>query len=358
MATIQRADDEQAQALAQRNPTLMRDTATPAYYASLVRTLVDLSNGGVTAIALQKLEWGPLTVRGSNAQATSFETWQTTFVDGSSAVQSRDRNVYSLVQQSGTWLIAADAHPDTQLNQPPPSASPAPGRAPSPAAAGGSSGSRNWAGYVASGGPFTSVTGSWTVPSVQTSSAAGGGGDATWVGIGGATSTDLIQAGTQATVLGPGQVEYGAWLETLPQPSQPVPLSVNPGDAITVTLSQQSGGVWQISIVDQTTTQQYQTTVQYNSSLSSAEWIEEAPSVATVGLRVINLDNFGTVQIQKAMATDAGKQETIAQAGGQSTTMYGRGGQELAAPSALGADGASFIVTRAGAGTPTPQVGG
>ena len=335
----------------------MRDTATPAYYASLVKTLVDLSNGGVTAIALQKLEWGPLAVQGSNAQATTFETWQTTFADGSSAVQSRDRNIYTLVQQGGTWLIAADAHPDTQLNQPPPSANPGTGQTPSPASA--SSGqSRNWSGYVASGGPFTSVTGSWTVPAVQANTAAGAGGNATWVGIGGAGSFDLIQAGTQATVLGPGQVAYGAWIETLPQPSQSVSLTVNPGDAITVTLNQQSSGLWQISIVDQTTTQQFQTTVQYNSSLSSAEWIEEAPSVATVGLRVINLDDFGSVQFHSATTIDGGKQETVAQAGGQPTTMYGRGGQPLAAPSPLGSDGASFTITRQSGGSPSPQVGG
>lgn len=345
MATIQRANNEQQQALAQGDPTVMRDTATPAYYAMLVQTLRDLANGGVGSIKLLGLAWGPSTIQGTNAQATTFETWQTTFVDNTVA-QSRDRNVYSLVQQGSGWLIAADSHPDSQLKQPGPAATPGPSGAIPPAGSGSSGQSRNWSGYVASGGgPFTSVTGSWTVPTVQANGTSGGA-DATWVGIGGAGSFDLIQAGTQATVTGPGQVEYGAWMETLPQPSQPVTLVVHPGDAMTVTLTQQGSGSWQISIVDKTTTQQFQTTVQYTSSLSSAEWIEEAPSAASAGLHVITLDNFGSVQVSNAMTTSGGKQQTIAQAGGQAVTMYGRGGQPLASPSALGADGGSFTVTR------------
>jgi hypothetical protein len=42
--------------------------------------------------------------------ATSSETWITTFSDGTTA-ESTDTNVYSLVNQAGTWLIVADRHP-------------------------------------------------------------------------------------------------------------------------------------------------------------------------------------------------------------------------------------------------------
>ena len=62
-----------------------------------------------------------------------------------------------------------------------------------------SSTSRNWSGYTATNGTFTSVAGSWTIPSPT------GTGhttvDATWVGIGGVSGTDLIQAGTQDVLL-------------------------------------------------------------------------------------------------------------------------------------------------------------
>ena len=55
--------------------------------------------------------------------------------------------------------------------------------------------SGNWAGYVATGSSITSVTGSWTVPSAGTVPP---GLSATWVGIGGYKTSDLIQAGTPA----------------------------------------------------------------------------------------------------------------------------------------------------------------
>ena len=351
MAVIQRANTEQQQALAQNDPTVMQDTATPGYFRVLVQTQRDMQTGGVSAIKLLNLQWGPISVQGNSAQATTIETWQTSFADGTSA-QSTDRNVYTLVQQGGAWLIAADAHPDTQLNQPGPGPSGPSSLPTAPSGPPGASQSRNWAGYAASGSQFTAVSGTWTVPQVNAGGSAGGA-DATWVGIGGVTSTDLVQAGTQAEVTGPGQVSYGAWIETLPQPAQTVPLTVNPGDTITVSLTQQASGSWQISIQDKTTGQNFQTTVLYNSSQSSAEWIEEAPAAASVGLRIVTLDDFGQVQFQNGTATEGGRQVTIAQAGGQPITMYGRGGQPLAQPSPLGSDGSSFTVTRVGSGPVT-----
>jgi Peptidase A4 family len=135
-------------------------------------------------------------------------------------------------------------------------------------------------------------------------------------------------------------------VETLPQPSQTVPLAVQPGDVISVSLTQQAGGTWQISMENQTTAQRYQTTVRYSSSLSSAEWIVEAPATATAGMRVVTLDDFGSVQVQGGTAVAGGQQVTIAAAGGQPITMHGRSGQPIADPSALGPDGASFTVTR------------
>ena len=76
--------------------------------------------------------------------------------------------------------------------------------------------------------------------------------DATWVGIGGVSSTDLIQAGTQAVVEN-GTVTYEAWYELLPQFQQVVPLTVHGGDTVSVSLSQTSTNDWQISFTDSTT---------------------------------------------------------------------------------------------------------
>lgn len=200
--------------------------------------------------------------------------------------------------------------------------------------------SNNWAGYIATGGTFTSVSGSWIVPQVNTT---GTSSDVTWVGIGGTTSRDLIQTGTRAVVNNNGQVSYQAWYETLPANSRRIPLTINPGDSITASIAQQSANQWTISLRDITTGQNYQTNVTYASSLSSAEWIEEMP---VLGRSFIPLDNFGSIQFSALSTVKDGTALTPAQANAQSIVMVNHSGQALAQPSALGSDGASFTINR------------
>jgi hypothetical protein len=200
--------------------------------------------------------------------------------------------------------------------------------------------SRNWAGYDASGGSFTGVSATWSVPQFAPDSPAGA--DAIWVGIGGVNGADLIQAGTQETVSGRGTTEYQAWVEMLPQASRPVPLSINAGDSITVSLQEQASGNWLVVFMNNTSGKSYQLTVPYASSRSSAEWVVEAPS-ARRG-RVLPLDTFGSVSFTQATTVENGKTLTIAQAGGHPITMIGQRGRQLARPSPLDPDGASFNV--------------
>jgi len=347
-AVIQRGNQEQQQALAAHDPTLMKDTATPDYYNQLVQTLADLTNSGVAAIKLADLTWGPILLQGaSSAQATTHETWQTTFIDGST-LQETDTNVYTLVLQNGTWLVGDDQHPNSRRLQPPsgtPSGTPTP-VAPVPPV--GPSQSRNWAGYAATGGTFTAVSATWTVPTVAPSTTPAA--DATWVGIGGVDTKDLIQAGTEGTVEG-GQITYAAWLETLPQAQQTLPMDIAGGDTVNVTITQQADGSWQIVMKDTTRGQTYQTRVTYASSRSSAEWVEESPSA---GRRLLlPLDNFGSVTFTGAGTVKDGQQRTIAQTNAQAITMASPTGQPLAQPSGLGADGASFTVTRTNVAAPS-----
>ena len=348
--TITRANAEQAQALAAGNPSLMADTSTTQYLQELTQTNQDLSSSGVSSIALVKLEWGPISVNGATATATTYETWTTTLADGTT-LQSRDENDYTLVQDSGTWRIASDTHPGagtTGVSQP---ASPAP--APAAASAPDLATSSNWAGYAATNGTYTAVSGTWTVPAYAASSS--GGVSATWVGIGGVNSRDLIQAGTQEETSGTGQTRYQAWIEMLPQASRTVPLSVNPGDSVTVSIAEQSTNAWLISFTDNTTGKSYQQTVQYASSHSSAEWIQEAPSASRGG--VLPLDNFGTVTFSNGSTVKNGQTESISAAGATGISMIGAGRQALAVPSSLGSDGASFSVSRTNAAATSPAAG-
>lgn len=120
---IRRLDDAQSQAIATGNQQVMQATATPDFYQDQVMTNQDLVASGVTDVKLMNLEWGDITVSGDTATALVYETWQTTFIDGTTQ-QGRDLNVYSLVRDSSGqgWVVQSDDHPD----QPAPSASPAP----------------------------------------------------------------------------------------------------------------------------------------------------------------------------------------------------------------------------------------
>lgn len=349
-AVIQQANEAQAKAFDNHDPSAMKDTATDSYYAHLVQTNDDMANNGVSAIKLIKIEWGPISLKGpTSAEATTFETWETTFSEGGTE-QDRDRNVYELVNQSGAWKIVSDDHPDQQggsgAGGP---AMPTPG-APTPAAPppnvpAGPGKSRNWSGYAATKGTFTEVTGTWTVP--QPTSNGVTASAATWVGIGGVDRDDLIQAGTEEIVVGSGSVRYSAWIELLPDVSNTVPLAVRPGDSVTVTIARQQGTQWLVTILDNTAGSSYKKTLTYQSSLSSAEWVEEAPSAAR-GRRVVPLEEFGTVRVTDGSAVENGKTVTIAQSGAKPISMIDQRGTLIAEPSTLGSNGETFSVTRVG----------
>lgn len=110
---IQRVDEAQIQAIATNDANVMAPTATPQFYQEQITANQDLVNSGVTEIKLVKLEWGDISVNGNTATATVWETWSTTFQDGTTE-QSRDRNVYTLILENGTWKVSADDHPDQQ----------------------------------------------------------------------------------------------------------------------------------------------------------------------------------------------------------------------------------------------------
>jgi peptidase A4-like protein len=200
--------------------------------------------------------------------------------------------------------------------------------------------SSNWAGYTVTGGTYSAVSATWSVPEFAPDSPAGA--DAIWVGIGGVHSTDLIQAGTEETVSGRGSTQYQAWVETLPQVSRAVPLPINTGDSVSVSLQQQTGGDWLVAFVNNTSGKSYQETIQYASSRSSAEWVVEAPSGRRG--RLVPLDAFRSVSFSRASTVKDGQIMSIQQAGGHPITMIGQRRQALARPSTLEEDGASFEV--------------
>jgi Peptidase A4 family len=188
----------------------------------------------------------------------------------------------------------------------------------------------NWSGYAianfSTGTVYTGAKASWSVPKVSykspppvchtiemrrsihticTSAFAEAEYSSSWVGIGGycenasctAVDNTLIQLGTEHDVSSRGATQYYAWVEVLPNypilisPSYPYcqslscAYSVDPGDAITASLSCESNcskpgqtQSWQLIMRNATKGWMFSTTVSYASTMLSPEWIQEAPS--------------------------------------------------------------------------------
>src|SRR5947209_16493983 len=172
--------------------------------------------------------------------------------------------------------------------------------------------SANWAGYVASGQNFSSVSGSWTVPTVNPNS--DDGYSAFWVGIGGANqqAQALEQVGTSADVQN-GQASYYAWYELVPNPESRLNLTVNPGDHMSAKVTV-NGTAVTVSLSDQTTGKSVTKTLHdSNPDTSSAEWIAEAPSSQTQAgsYQPLPLADFGKVTFTNASATAGGHAGSI-----------------------------------------------
>lgn len=211
----------------------------------------------------------------------------------------------------------------------------------------GSVNSLNWSGYaVTPPNPVTSVTSTFQVP------AAGlipPGFAATWAGIGGFNSQDLIQAGISEQslpdnpVLGP---QYFAWYELLPAGetqltgcSGDANCTVAPGDSISMNISQASASTWNISMTD-VGKWSYSNAVTYSSSRSSAEWILEAPTLLV--LQTL-LAPVGNVHFGPASNFTAGGTKTIAQ-GNPTEVILTPGLINEATPGPIAPDGQSFNV--------------
>jgi Peptidase A4 family len=151
----------------------------------------------------------------------------------------------------------------------------------------------NWGGYAATGSGFTSVTATWTEPSVTCNSR----NDlyAPWVGIDGYGSNTVEQTGV-ATDCSSGSPVYQAWYEMYP--ANPVYLSlgsypVAAGNSFTATVTFVGSGRFTLTLVNNSRGWTYSTTKKLSSARRvSAEVIIESPTGA--------YPNFGSVTFTNA----------------------------------------------------------
>jgi hypothetical protein len=144
----------------------------------------------------------------------------------------------------------------------------------------------NWSGYAVPGANITAVNGSWIVPLIRN---APPGFSSSWIGIGGYRSNDLIQTGTASS----GRIEGNyAWYEMLPDNEQRITgcggdanCTVRQGDRVSASVTNVGGANWVISMVN-AGKWSWSKAVTYQSTLSSAEWVFEAPTLGVRGVPV------------------------------------------------------------------------
>jgi len=196
--------------------------------------------------------------------------------------------------------------------------------------------SSNWSGIAVTGQVYTRAAGSWTVPMVIATPGNRYASD--WVGIGGYSSGDLIQAGTSEQYTG-GHASYNAWTEILPASEVVIQgFHVRPGDAMTVDITKGSGNAWTIVVTDATESEVFTKHLTYSSGESSAEWIHEAPGGSIVDIASTTNTDFyrGTVNGSTVIG-GAGAQHRIQLVGAAP-------GDTKATPSKLDSDKDGFAV--------------
>jgi hypothetical protein len=194
--------------------------------------------------------------------------------------------------------------------------------------------SSNWSGYDSTAGPFTSVSASWTQPSVTCPTAKKNSYSSFWVGLDGDGTSTVEQTGTDSDCIRGNQTYYG-WFEMYPAAPVNFTNPVKPGDAMHASVTYQSS-TFKLVLTDQTRGWTQTITKSLNSATRmSAEVIAEAPSSG----KVLPLADFGTVKFTSALANG-----TALGTHSPNEIIMASGGTTKATPSALSV-GENFSVT-------------
>jgi hypothetical protein len=142
--------------------------------------------------------------------------------------------------------------------------------------------SSNWSGYLELNGPFSEVSGTFSVPSLVAGTPRADQ-MSVWVGIdGGNGDNSLIQAGFNESPDSRSSAGFviQPWWEILPASETFInSVEIHAGDTVTVAIGQISGSEWAITLTDNTNGESFTTEQTYSGPASTAEWIVEALTV-------------------------------------------------------------------------------
>lgn len=194
---------------------------------------------------------------------------------------------------------------------------------------------KNWAGYIAHGGPFTSASTSWTEPSIRCGSSERSA-LASFAGIDGAGSSTVEQIGTIANCRN-GRVTHIGFFEMFPRSAFAISKRVRAGDSLTASVVVSASKTFTLTLVNRTAGWTFSTQQRSRKAqLASAEAIAEAPSLRSSG--IVPLANFGRINYGGTTANG----QPISNFNPEAVTMVTSNGTVKAAPTAL--SGGSFSV--------------
>jgi hypothetical protein len=180
----------------------------------------------------------------------------------------------------------------------------------------------NWSGYVATSRStavvsYGSVTGTWTVPVAACAKNAAAASSSVWVGLGGYTTVNQEEVGTNSNCDRTGEPIYFAWFELAPflsyQTFPNISLEVSAGDTITGTVKILSYRLVKLELQDVTRGWSFVRTINFSAQdTSTAEWIMAAPATCAFNTcQEASLANFGTVKMRNISAVGNGRKGTL-----------------------------------------------
>jgi Peptidase A4 family len=185
--------------------------------------------------------------------------------------------------------------------------------------------SPNWSGYVARAPAaptynhpyFTSVTGTWTVPKANCRSSKGTkaspkASSTVWVGLGGYSTRNQEEVGTNSNCDAKGKPVYFAWFELVPYLSYKtfpnIKYQVFAGDTITGVVKIVAPTLVSLTVRDRTRHWTFSRKITFSSQdTSTADWVVSAPATCIqYTCTQANLANFGEVNIRNISAVAKG----------------------------------------------------
>lgn len=192
---------------------------------------------------------------------------------------------------------------------------------------------KNWAGYVAHGGPFTSASTTWSEPSITCGSTENSA-VASFAGLDGAGSSTVEQIGTIATCK-KGSVGHFAFYEMFPRAAFNIAHPVHAGDSLTATVVATTSKKFTLTLVDHSAGWSFSTNQRSSKAQrASAEAITEAPAMRGSG--IVPLANFGQINYSGTTASPAFSNP-------EAVTMVTNSGAVKAAPTTLSSGSFSVI---------------